>query len=283
MTSKETKDEASMNDMLPITSLLKVLGHNAISTTEEESSYSSVLGEQPDNRGVLKVSHRLNSWFDKSLGIGGNLMDFAQVYWPELSPEEIERKLHDIQMNISSAQPPDERPRRKRKAFKIPHYQIERTHPIGHNIEITDFLKKSGLWELADLNIKEIYYFVIDQKGRRKNFCAAGWQNENGGWEIRAQHFEGCIGTKGMTFLSRSESALAIFPEYVDYLKRRSDNYLHYASVLILNYPVFFSASMKRARHFKRVLFYVDEMRNGYRSATEAFMDKLPNKEVIPI
>lgn len=283
MTSKETKNEASINDMLPITSLLKALGHHPISTTEEESSYTSVFGERPDNRIDLKVNHKLNSWFDKSVGRGGDLTDFALLYWPELSPEEIKKKLHDIQMKVSSVQSPDGRSRHKRKAFKIPHYQIERTHPIGHNTEITEFLKKSGLWELADLNIQEVYYYVTDQKGNRKDFCAAGWQNENGGWEVRAQNYTGCIGPRGMTFIPASEIALAIFPEYVDYLKTRSDKYLHYASVVILNYPDFISASLKRAYHFQRVLLYTDETGGKYQSLAEMFRDKLPHAEVKPL
>jgi len=58
---------------------------------------------------------------------------------------------------------------------------------------------ESGLWELADLNIREVYYYVTDQKGKRKDFCAAGWMNENGGWEVCAQNYTGCIGTKGMS------------------------------------------------------------------------------------
>ena len=224
----------------------------------------------------------MNTWFDSSLGIlgkGGNLMDFARTYWPDLSTEQIEEKLRGIQRQIAKK----DRPLRKRKATKIPHYQIERTGPLGYNKEITDFLMESGLWELADLNIREVHYYVTDQKGNRKDFCAAGWQNENGGWEVRAQNYIGCIGPRGMTFISASETALAIFPEYVDYLKRRSDKYLHYASVLILNHRDFISASLKRAHHFQRVLLYTDETGGDYQSLAEIFKSELPNTEVIPL
>lgn len=283
MTSKKNKDDASTLDTLPITSLLKALGHEPISVTEEEYSYAGVFGDRPDNRIVLQVNHRLNLWFDKVLGKGGTLMDFVHTYWPNLSTEEIEQKLHDIMININTPVSEKDRPRRKRKAHKVPHYHIDRTHPLGHNTEITDFLKKSGLWELADLNIKEVYYFLTDQKGKRKDFCAAGWQNENSGWEVRAQHFEDCIGTKGMTFHSRSETTLAIFPVYEDYLKRRNDSHMPYASVLILNYPDFLSAAMKRASHFEKVFFYVDEAREGYGSVTDTLVRELPQATIISL
>lgn len=283
MTSNKNNDFESSYETLPITSLLRALGHNPVSTTDEESFYTNVFGSATNNRVVMEVNHRLNLWFDRSLGRGGNLMDFARVYWPNLSPEEIGQKLQSIHDAVATMVVPKDRPRRKRKAIKIPHYQIDRTNPLGYNTEITDFLMESGLWELADLNMQEVHYFVTDQKGKRKDFHAAGWQNENGGWEVRAQHFESCIGPKGMTFLSHSPNVLAIFPEYVDYLKTRNDNQLPYASVLVLNYPDFLSASMRRARYFEKVLLYADESRAGYNALAETFLDELPHTTVISI
>jgi len=280
MTSK--KSNTASNELPDLVSLLKAVGHEPVSTGGDEFGYASVFGKRTNNKIVLTVNNRLNTWFDSSLGLlgkGGNLMDFAHTYWPALSTEQIEEKLRNIQRQSAKK----DRPLRKRKATKIPHYQIERTGSLGYNNEITDFLMESGLWELADLNIQEVHYYVTDQKGNRKDFCAAGWQNENGGWEVRAQNYTGCIGPKGMTFISASETALAIFPEYVDYLKTRSDKYLHYASVLILNHPDFISASLKRAHHFQRVLLYTDETGGDYQSLAEMFKDKLPHTEVIPL
>jgi len=270
------------DEPLTIAALLKALGHEPVSIGGDEFQYASVLGNQTNNKIVLTVNNRLNTWFDSSLGPigkGGNLIEFARTYWPDLSAKQIEEKLRTIQCQIAK----DERPLRKRKATKIPHYQIERTGSLGYNKEITDFLMSSGLWELADLNIQEIHYYVTDQKGNRKDFCAAGWQNENGGWEVRAQNYSGCIGPRGMTFIAASETALAIFPEYVDYLKKRSDKYLHYASILILNHPNFISTSLKRAYHFQRVLMYTDETGGDYQSLAEIFKDKVPHAEIIPL
>lgn len=270
------------DEMPDLVTLLKALGHEPVSMGGDEFWYASVLGNRINNKIVLTVNNRLNTWFDSSLGLlgkGGNLMDFARTYWPNLSTEQIEEKLRSIQRQAAKK----DRPLRKRKATKIPHYQIDRIGSLGYNKEITDFLIVRGLWEVADLNIHEVYYYVTDQKGKRKDFCAAGWQNENGGWEVRAQNYTGCIGPRGMTFISASETALAIFPEYVDYLKRRSDKYLHYASVLILNHPEFLSASLKRALHFQRVLLYTDETEGDYQSLAEMFKDRLPHTEVIPL
>ncbi len=273
------KSNTLHDEPLTIVTLLKALGHEPISINGDESGYASLFGKRTNNKIVLTVNQQFKSWFDSSIGKGGNLMDFARTYWPDLSTEQIEEKLREIQTQSAKK----DRPLRKRKATKIPDYRVARTRPLGYNNEVTDFLMESGLWELADLNICEVYYYVTDQKGKRKDFCAAGWMNENGGWEVRAQNYTGCIGPRGMTFISASETALAIFPEYVDYLKRRSDKYLHYASVLILNHPDFISASLKRAHHFQRVLLYTDETGGDYQSLAEMFKDKLPHTEVIPL
>ena len=273
------KSNTPSNGLPDLVSLLKALGHEPVSINGDEFGYASVFGKRTNNKIVLTVNQQFKSWFDSSLGKGGNLMDFARTYWPLLSLGRIEEKLREIQAQSAKK----DRRLRKRKATKIPHYQIDRARPLGYNNEVTDFLIESGLWELADLNIREVYYYVIDQKGNRKDFCAAGWMNENGGWEVRAQNYTGCIGTKGMTFISASETALAIFPEYVDYLKRRNDQHLHYASVMIMNHPDFLSAALKRASHFEKVLLYIDETRDGYQLATEAFTQKLPHAEVIPL
>ncbi|OJZ06459.1 MAG: hypothetical protein BGP15_04225 [Sphingobacterium sp. 40-24] len=277
------KSNSSVNDLLYIVSLLKALGHEPVSINGDEFQYASVFAKRTNNKIVLTVNNRMNVWFDSSLGKGGGLMDFARTYWPNLSTEEIGERLQEILNKELRMVNRKDRPRRKRKATKIPYYEIDHTGPLGYNKEITDFLMESGLWELADLNIQEVYYYVTDQKGNRKDFCAAGWPTENGGWEVRAQNYTGCIGPRGMTSISVSETVLAIFPEYVDYLKRRNDKHLQYASVLILNHPEFLSAALKRASHFEKVLFYVDDMRIGYQSVREVFTDKLPHAEVISL
>lgn len=279
MTSKK-KEIPSFNDDLSLTSLLRELGHEPVSLTDDETQYAAVFTSRSNNRVILTVNNSLNSWFDRSLGKGGNVIDFAQTYWPELSTEQIEQKLLEIMTRIESTGSPENRARRKRKPLKLPHYQIDQVRPLGQTNEITDFLKETGLWEIADLNVQEVHYFVIDQKGKRKDFCAAGWKNENHGWEVRAKHFQSCIGAKGMTMLSRSETVLAIFPEYTDYLKKRNDKYLSYASVMVLNYPNFLPATIKRAQQFEKVMLYVDESREGYQSAIEQFTREVPQTTV---
>ncbi|WP_171017544.1 hypothetical protein [Sphingobacterium daejeonense] len=113
--------------------------------TDEETQYAAVFTSRSNNRVVLTVNNSLNSWFDRSLGKGGSVIDFAQTYWPELSTEQIEQKLLEIMTRIESTGSPENRARRKRKPLKLPHYQIDQVRPLGQTNEITDFLKENRI------------------------------------------------------------------------------------------------------------------------------------------
>src|SRR5690606_19201892 len=118
------KSNTPHDEPLTIVTLLKALGHEPVSTGSDEYQYASVFGNRTNNKIVLTVNNRLNTWFDRSLGLlgkGGNFMDFARTYWPDLSTEQIEEKLRGIQRRSAKK----DRPLRKRKATKIPHYQID--------------------------------------------------------------------------------------------------------------------------------------------------------------
>src|SRR5690606_12037887 len=90
------KSNTSHDEPLTLVSLLKALGHEPVSISSNEFWYASVFGNRTNNKIVLTVNNRLNTWFDSSLGLlgkGGDLMDFARTYWPDLSTEQIEEKL----------------------------------------------------------------------------------------------------------------------------------------------------------------------------------------------
>src|ERR1700744_4417369 len=91
--------------------------------------------------------------------------------------------------------------RKRRHATKLPHYKIADLKKIGTSPAITSYLKSQGIWEAASGRLMEVHYYTENQKGLRKHFCAAGHQNENGGWQVRSQKFQGCIGHRGLTII----------------------------------------------------------------------------------
>lgn len=87
------KSHTPSNEPLTLVSLLKGLGHEPISINGDEFQYASVFGKRTNNKVVLTVNQQFKSWFDSSLGKGGNLMDFARTYWPNLSPNGSKKNL----------------------------------------------------------------------------------------------------------------------------------------------------------------------------------------------
>ncbi|CDS94185.1 conserved hypothetical protein [Sphingobacterium sp. PM2-P1-29] len=275
----------SIDNFLSIKSLLNHLGFRPIETNERESFYSNIFLGSKFVPKSFRLDHTLDAWFDKSLGKGGNIIDFARKYWPDLTLSEIEEKLSAFSTltEYHYMFPVKDKPRRKRKPTKLPHYQVDRIRKLGLTDEISDFLLESGLWQFADSNLVEVHYYFIDQKGKRRDFCAAGWPNENGGWEVYAKNFKSCIGPKGMSIFHASTRSIIIFQEFTDYLKNRDKLHALYSSILVLNSPNFLTAALNRVRNFEEVTFYFDEKREGYNDTRICVEEKLSNCKIIPL
>lgn len=246
----------STREQVPLCALLNHLGHKPAKINGNEHHYFNVL-KNAETKSTFVVNDQLNIWYDRLTKKSGNVIDFGVAYWPDLNSEQVTEKISQIfQISKQPTKIQTTNGRRKRLAVKIPFYHIEEIKPVGCNIEITAFLQSQGLWEISIGHLKEVYYHVVDEKRRRKDFFAAGWQNENGGWEVRGKNFSGCLGHKGMTFIPGNESSLILFENYIDYLSWKYANKLPGPSILILNSPEFLEAAKKRASKFHEVAVF---------------------------
>lgn len=148
--------------------------------------------------------------------------------------------------------------RRRRQEAKLPYRRVQQDLPLGQSSAVQQLLKNEQLWELVTPELREVYYHYVDIHSRRRDFCAIGWRNENGGWEVRAPGFCGYIGRKGMTFVAGSPNRLIIFPDMTTYLCWRHANKADYPSLLILNHPEFAAAASRRAQRYTSVTVYQD-------------------------
>ncbi|WP_199120329.1 hypothetical protein [Pedobacter sp. ASV28] len=251
-------DASSILERVTISMLLACLGHRPVKITGNEEVFFNIL-RNTDTKPTFIVNTQLNVWYDSSTKQNGNLIDFCHAYWPGLNDAEITEKIAKIVADCQERQKKENlwNNKRKRKAVKLPYYQIEETKPVGCNIELTAYLQTQGLWEIAIGQMKEVYYYFVDEKGKRKDFFAVGWQNENGGWEVRSKNFSGCLGNKGMTYIPGNSTMLVVFDDFYAYLNWKYTNKLPGPSVLILNYPEFASVANKRASKFEDVIFYI--------------------------
>jgi len=287
MTTYKTKSDesSSKEEFLSIKSLLNHLGFKSVISNEKERFYSNVFASNNLKPNSFRLDHTLDVWFDKSIGKGGGILDFAKYYWPNLHINAIKEKLSSFSSikEYHYMFPINDKKKRKRKPIKLPNYQVASIRKLGFTNEVSTFLQEAGLWEIADSNLVEVHYYVKDEKGKCRDFCAAGWPNENGGWEVYAKNFKSCIGPKGMTFFQASTRNIAIFQEFTDYLKHRDKLYSLYSSILVLNSPQFVSAAIKRSSKYDNVKFYFDGKREGYKETQIEVQGSLPNCIFLPL
>jgi hypothetical protein len=160
-------------------------------------------------------------------------------------------------------------------AVKIPHYEVEEIKEMGSNAAITWYLKERGIGKIAQEKLKEVYYYVEDQKKLKKHFFAAGWQNELGGWEVRNKYFKGCLGHKAVSFIPGIAERLSIFEGYLDYLSWLTEHEECNASVLVLNSLSLLEVGIRRAKDFASVDLYFDRDKSGHQASIQ-FVSAVP-------
>jgi hypothetical protein len=141
--------------------------------------------------------------------------------------------------------------RKRRHAVKLPRYQIAEIKPLGHCHEIEAYLRSCGVWPQAQNKLNEVYYYVQDENGRRKNFIAAGWQNELGHWQVAAPNYTGCIGHHALTIIPGDDDCAWLFETCFDYLRHPDMNHTK-AHIIIMNSPNLMQAGLAKAKEFKQ-------------------------------
>nr|WP_067057260.1 hypothetical protein [Mucilaginibacter sp. L294] len=139
--------------------------------------------------------------------------------------------------------------RKRLHAVKLPHYQIAAIKPLGTHQEIEAFLRSSGVWPQAKHRLEEIYYYVQDDHGRRKDFFAAGWLNEFGHWQVAAPKFTGPLCRPALTIIPGTDNEAWLFDTVFDYLRHPKLTTTK-AYIIILNTPKLLQAALSKAKSF---------------------------------
>lgn len=269
---KEIKQQTSIVD------LLSRLGYEPKKVSGKEHFYLSMLRES-DTKPSFCVNSELDVWFDHGIGKGGNVIDFGLLYWKNYAFSEVLAEITKVcNMDFASLSKSVVEPNefsRKRKPVKIPNYKIEARKALGTNFAITDYIKSRCIWNVAQGKLEEVYYYVTDEKQKRKDFFAAGWQNENGGWEVRNKYFKGCLGRKGMTVIPGRTDQVSVFEGYMNYLSWLSENKSSADTIMVLNSIAFLSAGIKRAIPYQKIHLYFDLDPSG-EEATRLFQSAIP-------
>jgi hypothetical protein len=264
VSARELKERASIVD------LLARLGYKPVPKHCKEKVYFSMI-RNDDSTPSFSVNDELGVWFDHGLRKGGNIIDFGLVYWKGLDFNQVIAKIQEV----CSIDPERKANSRPRKAVKVPHYIIEGIKDIGTHPAITRYLKGRGVFELARQYLSEVYYFVEDDKGERKNYFAAGWQNENKGWEVRNIYFKGCLGHKSISFIQGHPKNVSVFEGYLDFLSWKTEHATKDDSIIVLNSLALLQFAITKAKAFSSIDIYFDRDQPGL-TATKEFVKSLP-------
>lgn len=270
--AKDIKEQVSL------VGLLSRLGFQPARSSGKEKIYISMIRDS-DTTPSFTVNDKLNVWYDHGLGKGGNVIDFGLYFWPQLSFPEVLEKINGLAaLPPKEAKPLAGENMRKRSAVKIPHYKVEEVKALGGNSVISEYLRARGIYDQALPHLKEVYYYVEDEKKLRKHFFAAGWQNELGSWEVRNQFFKGCLGHKAITFIAGDPGKLVVFEGFINYLSWLSEHPVATESILVLNTITLVFAATKKAGEFQQVSLYFDRDTIGHH-ATLDFIRQVPQAQ----
>lgn len=264
-----------IKERVSLLELLKNLGFTPQKVSGGEHFFLSMLREE--YTASLCVNDKLGVWFDHG-GAGvsgirsGSVIDFALAYWyPSGFPEVLHKILEYANVSIDSSEGRSSGEVSRERPARIPRYEIERIEELGSNAAISSYLESRGIGAVAMGHLYEIYYSVLDDRNRLRNYFASGWPNENGGWEVRNKYFKGCLGHKGISFLEGSSKRLCVFEGYFDYLSWKVEHSKDPASVLVLNSLSMLQTAKARATKFDVVELFFDHDKAG-RAATEEFI-----------
>jgi len=152
--AKDVKENVSIVD------LLTRLGYLHCRKTGTEHIYLSMLRDS-DTKPSFSVNDKMGTWYDHGEGKGGNIIDFALLYWPGSSFQEVLQKIVGITATTLSEKT-ETRP--KRSILKQPNYQIFDIKDLGVNSAITVYLQNRGIWREAQGRLKEVYYYIEDEQ-----------------------------------------------------------------------------------------------------------------------
>ena len=266
--AREVKDNYSLAD------LLTRLGYKPVKRARDELLYLSMLRDS-DTTPSLSVNDKQGTWYDFGEGKGGNIIDFGLRYWPGLPFQDVLEKIVDAYESsvpyLSSAN----NYKREPVAKKEPNYEILEIKDLSSNAAIGNYLESRGIGSVAKGRLKEIYYYIEDDDKKRSNFFSAGWQNEQGAWEIRNRYFKGCLGHKAISYIPNSEKRLAVFEGFFNYLSWLTEDPFAQDSVLVLNSLSLLQPGILKAQDFRDIALYFDNDQSG-RQATIDFNAALP-------
>jgi hypothetical protein len=216
-----------------------------------------------DRNPSLKVDYNKNLWYDFGTGEGGSILDLV-MRMEQCTLREAVRKLGQYP---SGNCPPSARGR------AYPVQPLARQPPLVEVIKVQPLAAPALIYYLHERKINigaakrhcpEVYYALGG-----KEYFAAGFRNNSGGYELRNRYFKGCT-SKDITSVVRGNRSCLVFEGFMDYLSYLVFQKLEYPeeSVIVLNSVNNLSRAAELISSFDEVSAFLDNDTAG-RNALE--------------
>ena len=217
----------------------------------------------------FKVDYRQNLWYDFGSGEGGTMIDLVMKIH-RCSFSEAMRKLESSAIPLQPfsfhGKEPSENPIRVQKVLPL-------TNPA-----LIGYLTKRNInIAIAKQHCSEVYYST-----NGKPYFAIGFQNNNGGYELRNEYFKGSISPKDITTIQNGNDTVMLFEGFMDYLSYLSlKNHPNpMVDTVVLNSV----ANLKKAIPFlelhRTIHTFLDNDESG-KKASEEIRRLLPGNELV--
>ena len=193
----------------------------------------------PEHLPTLFIKRDTNEWYDTSLEKGGTLLDFVCEYLAfqkEASTQADAKRWIDNMVRMPDHLPLALQGNEKRHQREDAPLVFKKAGLIEH-LGLIRYLEKQGIpLAVAQQHLKQVY---VLHKKTRKHLFVLGFDNEDGGYELRNPFFKGCLRPKALSFIRGSVPGTAtvhIFKSCWDFLSARTRNTAPFKSdSLVLN------------------------------------------------
>ncbi len=288
---------------LSLIDYLSFLGHQPQKVRGEDHWYLSPLREERE--ASFKVNRKKNLWYDHGTGKGGTLVDFGTQYHAcgiahllqQISLFSFHPHSHSLIKGSTTETAQQQKESEKSVAGTTKNTPVHRhTHTEGEKersapepalivIAAKDPVTDPRLCRYAAtrkipedvLNryCKEVFFSLNERK-----FIAIGFQNNEGGWELRNERFQASSSPKAITYLNKSyNSSIKVFEGFFDFLsyqtllkqgKLPQEERTNESDYLILNSLSFFQKSMPLMEKRERIELFLDRDAAGRKCIKEA-------------
>ncbi|MCF2519062.1 DNA primase [Dyadobacter sp. CY351] len=189
---------------------LSELGFEPVKVHSADHWYLSPLRDE--RTASFKVNRRLNRWYDRGISLGGNLIDFATIFY-QCSVGEVIKTFSDY---WSFHRPKILLPSTEKAAANCP-IQVLYTGQLTSKTLLDYIVSRSVSPDIARQYCRQVNY----QMGDRRYF-EIGLLNNSGGYELRNSYSKLASSPKDITTINVGALTVSMFEGMFDFLSYKT-------------------------------------------------------------